>query len=83
VDAIEEGSGRESPGKRYELPRIAGRTCDSNLWAESFTSAISAMCMKIARTTWRKTIAVQVRAELSPELKAQLRSARINKPRSI
>ena len=74
VDAIVEGSVVKSGQKIRITAQLLDGPSDRHLWAESYERDFGDV-LKLQNDV-AEAIAVQVRAELSPELKAQLRSAR-------
>ena len=74
VDAIVEGSVVKSGQKIRITAQLLDGPSDRHLWAESYERDFGDV-LKLQNDV-AEAIAVQVRAELSPKLKAQLRSAR-------
>ena len=74
VDAIVEGSVVKSGQKIRITAQLLDGPTDRHLWAESYERDFGDV-LKLQNDV-AEAIAVQVRAELSPEVKAQLRSAR-------
>jgi len=74
VDAIVEGSVVKSGQKIRITAQLLDGPSDRHLWAESYERDFGDV-LKLQNDV-AEAIAVQVRAELSPEVKAQLRSAR-------